>query len=541
MPVGYDFYSHTFLETAMNTCKNALALIALTLACQTLAAQSSGAEPIQITIDAKQPGAVIDKDVYGQFAEHLGTGIYGGLWVGPDSPIPNTRGWRNDVVAALKNLQVPLVRWPGGCFADEYHWREGIGDRGARPIKVNTNWGKVTESNAVGTHEFFDLVEQLGADAYVNGNLGSGSVREMAEWLEYMTSDSTSSLAELRRKNGHAAPFKVKYFAIGNEAWGCGGNMTVQHYTDLYNQYASFLKTPKNDTPIFIASGGHDEDSSWSDYLSAHIHEQWNMHFDAVSFHYYTLPSGVWEKKGQATGFGEVEWISTLQRTLHIDTLIKNNIAKLDKNDPKKKIAFDVDEWGTWYDVEPGTNPGFLFQKNTLRDAIVAALNFNIFHTHAERVRMTNIAQMVNVLQSMIVTDQDKMLLTPTYYAYQMYVPFQNATVLPLHIQHNPDYHFGAFSIPELSASAARTVDGKLVISVVNTNPNKAVDVTLAVPGRTRQSVSGQLLTAPAMDALNTFDHPDQVRPVAYAAKTVNGKLLLSLPPMSIVVLKAEF
>ena len=511
--------------------------IAVAAALLTIAQIGLAAEPVHIAIDAGKPGAVINKDVYGQFAEHLGSGIYGGLWVGADSPIPNTRGWRNDVIGALKNLHVPLVRWPGGCFADEYHWREGIGEPATRPVKVNTNWGGVTENNAVGTHEFFDLVDQLGAEAYVNGNLGSGTAQEMAEWLEYLTADSTSSLAQLRRKNGHAAPFKVKYFAIGNEAWGCGGNMTVQHYTDLYNQYASFLKTPKEDTPQFIAAGGHDEDTSWTNYLSAHIHEQWNMHFDAISFHYYTLPTGVWEKKGQATGFAEDQWISTLKNTLHIDTLIANNVARLDKNDPGKKIAFDVDEWGTWYDVEPGTNPGFLFQKNTLRDAIVAALNFNIFHAHADRVRMTNIAQMVNVLQSMIVTDNEKMLLTPTYYAYQMYVPFQGATVLPVHIQHNPDYRHGQLGIPQLSASAARAANGKLLVSVVNTNPAQAVDVVLDMPA---QTLNGQLLSAPAMDALNSFEHPDQVHPVPYHVVAAKGKLTLHLPPMSVVVLTAE-
>ena len=313
--------------------------------------------------------------------------------------------------------------------------------------------------------------------------------------------------------------------------------MTVQHFTDLYTQYASFLKTPKENTPLFIAAGGHDDDTSWTDYLSTHIHEQWNMHFDAVSFHYYTLPSGIWEKKGQATGFHEDQWISTLKNTLRIDTLIKNNVAKLDKNDPQKKLAFDVDEWGTWYDVEPGTNPGFLSQKNTLRDAIVAALNFNIFHAHADRVRMTNIAQMVNVLQSMIVTDDTKMLLTPTYFAYQLYVPFQDATSLPVHIQHNPDYRLGKISIPELSASAARTVNGKLLFSVVNTNPAKAADVVLDVDG---EKFSGQLLTAKTMDALNTFENPNQVRPIPYSATALNGKLALTLPPMSIVVLTAE-
>jgi len=529
MQVGYK-YKYNYMKTMKKSLVAASLLLLVTL---------SASAQISITIDANKPGAVINKDIYGQFAEHLGAGVYGGMWVGPDSTIPNTRGWRNDVVGALKNLHVPVVRWPGGCFADEYHWREGIGDRSTRPVKVNTNWGNVTESNAVGTHEFFDLIDQIGAEAYINGNLGSGTAQEMAEWLEYMTSDSKSTLAELRRKNGHAAPFKIAYFAVGNEAWGCGGNMTVQHFTDLYNQYASFAKTPREDTPKFIASGGHDDDTSWSDYLTAHIHPQWNMHFDAISFHYYTLPTGVWEKKGAATGFAEDQWISTLKNAMRIDTLIKNNVAKMDKNDPAKKVAFDIDEWGTWYDVEPGTNPGFLFQKNTIRDALVAALNFNIFHAHADRVRMTNIAQMVNVLQSMIVTDNDKMLLTPTYYAYQLYVPFQNATVLPLQIQHNPQYKFGATSIPEVSASAARAQDGKLVLSLVNTNPEKSVELEVNVPGVSISSLQGHVMSADKMDAVNTFDHPDTVQPVPYNVAAQQGRLIVTLPPMSVAVFSA--
>jgi len=519
----------------MNTMKKSIVAASLFLS-----GILSVSAQVSVTIDVNKPGPVINKDVYGQFAEHLGAGIYGGLWVGPDSPVPNTRGWRNDVVGALKDLHVPLVRWPGGCFADEYHWREGIGEPGTRPTKVNTNWGNVTESNAVGTHEFFDLVDQIGADAYINGNLGSGTPQEMAEWLEYMTSDSSSSLAQLRRKNGHPAPFRISYFAVGNEAWGCGGNMTVQHFTDLYNQYASFLKTPKEDTPQFIASGGHDDDTTWSDYLTAHIHPQWNMHFDAISFHYYTLPTGVWEKKGAATGFGEEQWIATLKNTMRIDGLIRNNVAKMDKNDPAKKVAFDIDEWGTWYDVEPFTNPGFLYQKNTLRDALVAALNFNIFHAHADRVRMTNIAQMVNVLQSMIVTDGSRMLLTPTYYAYQLYVPFQNATVLPLQIRNNPAYRLGATSIAEVSASAARAQDGKLVLSLVNTNPGRSVDVNVNVSAGAIAQLHGHILSAATMDALNTFEHPDAVQPLPYSVVAQHGRLIVTLPPMSVAVLSAE-
>ncbi|MFP5391210.1 MAG: alpha-N-arabinofuranosidase [Gammaproteobacteria bacterium] len=508
-------------------------IIALSLA---LAGGYAAAASVNVSIDATQSGPVINKNVYGQFAEHLGTGIYEGMWVGPQSKIPNTKGWRNDVVGALKDLHAPLVRWPGGCFADEYHWKDGIGPRNKRPTKVNTNWGGVEESNAVGTHEFFDLVEMLGADAYVNGNLGSGSVQEMSEWIEYMTSDSKSSLANLRRKNGRDKPFKVAYFAIGNEAWGCGGNMSPDYYADLYRNYNSFLKAPQHLRPKMIASGGNDNDTKWTEVLSARLKGQ----TEAISFHYYTIPTGKWEGKGAATGFAENEWMSTLRNTLRMDQLIKQNVAVLDKNDPQKKIGFYVDEWGTWYDVEKGTNTGFLFQNNTLRDAVVAALNFNIFHAHADRVQMTNIAQMVNVLQAMIITDKDKMLLTPTYYAYQMYVPFQDATSLPTEVSDTAPYKLGEITIPGVSASSARGKDGKVYVALVNTNPGQPVDVNLDVKGSTVTSASGKVLTAEQMDAHNTWKAPQAIKPAAYSAKANGGKLTLALPAKSVVVVALE-
>ena len=512
----------------MSVVKSSVLALAMLAAAPVFAA-------VTINIDPAKPGAVINKNVYGQFAEHLGTGIYEGMWVGPNSKIPNTKGWRNDVVGALKELHVPLVRWPGGCFADEYHWRDGIGARGKRPVKVNTNWGCVEESNAVGTHEFFDLAEMLGADTYVNGNLGTGTPQEMSEWIEYMTSDSKSTLAELRRKNGRDKPFKVDFFAVGNEAWGCGGNMTPEYYANLYSNYETFLRAPAHLRPKMIASGGH-SDGKWSDVLSRTLKGRTT----GISFHYYTIPTGQWDVKGAATGFPEKEWMSTMAAALKIDTQIKENVAALDKNVPEKKIGLLVDEWGTRYDVEKGTNAGFLYQQNTLRDAVVAALHFNIFHAHADRVTMTNIAQMVNVLQAMILTDKDKMLLTPTYHAYKMYVPFQDATSLPVALRDNVEYKVGAASIPGISASAARAKDGKLYLAIVNTNPREASDVAVNVAGQKVSGVSGQVLTATAMDAHNTFTQKDAVKPAPFAAKAADGKLRLKIPAKAVVVVAVD-
>src|SRR5665213_191582 len=432
-----------------------LALLASPLAAQTSAENA----PVQAALDihADQPGSVINRNLYGQFTEHLGHCIYGGIWVGEDSPIPNTRGIRNDVVAALRKAQVPVVRWPGGCFADEYHWKDGIGPSAQRPKMINTHWGGVVENNHFGTHEFMDFCAQVGCEPYITGNLGSGTVQEMMEWVEYMTSDADSPMANLRRQNGRNEPWHVKYFAIGNEAWGCGGDMRAEFYADNFRRYNTFLKSYGDNHLYRIACGPSDDDYQWTDTVMAIAGSKMN----GLSMHYYTLPTGNWKDKGSATQFDEAEWFATLRRTLRMDELITKHSAIMDKYDPQKKVGLIVDEWGNWYNVEPGTNPGFLFQQNTLRDAIVAGLNFHIFQRHADRVVMANIAQLVNVLQSLILTDGPKMTVTPTYHVFEMFKVHQDATALPVDVQ-TPPYAFGGESIPAVSASASRDKAGRI-------------------------------------------------------------------------------
>ncbi len=488
-----------------------------------------------VNIDFKNPGATINKNIYGQFMEHLGRGIYEGIWVGEDSTIPNTRGYRNDVTQALRELEVPLLRWPGGCFADEYHWRDGIGPRDKRPKGVNTNWGGVIEPNSFGTHEFLDFAEMMGAEVYVNGNLGTGTPAEMAQWLEYMTSDSDSTLANLRRANGRDKPWRIHYFAIGNESWGCGGSMTPEYYGNLYKHYTTFLKTPKDNTPILIASGGYDDKTEWTEYLAGEMEPFWSYRLEAISHHYYTLPTGDWSKKGAALGFPESEWLSTLYRTLRMEKFLIDHLAILDKHDPENEIGFYVDEWGTWYDVTEG-DPGFLYQQNSLRDALVASLNLNLFHKYARRVHMSNIAQMVNVLQAMILTDKEKMVLTPTYHVFRMHTPFQDATYLPIKLKNNPKYGNKDMRIPKISASAAKDKDGKIWLTFANTDPNNAETLNL---GKQFKRIAGEVLTADKMDAHNNFDEPETVKPVAFSAKSKNGELVFELPAKSVIVVEA--
>jgi alpha-N-arabinofuranosidase len=493
------------------------------------------ADTATLTLHAGQTGPVISREIYGHFAEHLGHCIYGGLWVGPDSAIPNTRGIRNDVVGALKNLRIPVLRWPGGCFADEYHWKDGIGPKEKRPSMYNSHWGGVVENNHFGTHEFLDLVEQLGCEAFVSVNVGSGTVQETMEWVEYMTSDATSPMADLRRANGREQPWRVKYIGVGNETWGCGGNMRPEYYADVYKHFNTFIKNYSPKFPIQrIACGPNGDNYAWTEELMASATRQ----MQGLSLHHYTLPTGAWGKKGAATGFAEDHWFTTMRNTLLMETLVTKHSAIMDKYDPKKKVGLVVDEWGTWYDVEPGTNPGFLRQNNTLRDAIVAGLNLHIFQKHADRVTMANIAQMVNVLQAVILTDKEKMLLTPTYHVFEMFKVHQGATSLPFELT-GPDYTYGLEKLPSVSASASRDAAGKIHLSLVNLHPTKAITVSGALEGVTATAVSGRVLTADAMDAHNTFATPEVVKPAAFTGATLTGgKLSLTLPAKSVVVLE---
>jgi alpha-N-arabinofuranosidase len=479
------------------------------------------------------PGAVIAPEIYGQFAEHLGRGIYDGVWVGPESPIPNTRGFRNDVIAALKAIKVPVVRWPGGCFADDYHWRDGVGPRAARPVRVNVLWGGVEESNAVGTHEFFDFAEQIGAKTYIAGNVGTGTPQEMAQWIEYLTSPTRSTVANERRRNGRDTPFTVNLFGVGNENWGCGGAMTVEHYADQYRNFAEFVRSPQTPRIVKVASGSNAGDYHWTDVMMARAAGQ----MDAISLHYYTVPTGNWDHKGSATRFDDTLWISTMVQALKMEELVRKHSAIMDQYDPERRVGLYVDEWGIWHDVEPGTNPAFLYQQNTLRDAVMAAATLNIFHAHADRVRLAAIAQMVNVLQAMILTEKDAMVLTPTYHVFDMYSVFQGSTQLPITID-APRYTLGDQSVPGVSASAARDRDGAVQIALVNLNPGATTHLNVRLAGITATRVSGRVLTAPEMSAHNSFAAPRTIAPASVRDAIVRaGVLSVDLPAKSVMVL----
>jgi alpha-N-arabinofuranosidase len=489
-----------------------------------------------IELHPEQARQTIGKHIYGHFSEHLGHCIYGGYWVGEDSPIPNTRGIRNDVVKALRDIRIPNLRWPGGCFADEYHWMDGIGPRNQRPKMVNTHWGGVTEDNSFGTHEFLDLCEQLGCEPYISGNLGSGSVEEMSKWVEYITFDGESPMSNLRRQNGREKPWNVKFWGVGNESWGCGGNMTPDHYSDLYRRYATYCRNYGDNRLYKIACGANEADYSWTETVMQNVGNR----MDGLSLHYYTIPTKIWSKKGSATQFDEGEYFNTISNSLFMKELLTKHLAVMDKYDPQKRVGLIIDEWGIWTDVEPGSNPGFLYQQNSLRDAILAAVNLNIFNVHCDRVKMTNIAQTVNVLQAVILTENEKMLLTPTYWVYFLYKVHQDATLLPVSFT-SDKYELNGKEIDALSVSASIDSSGKMHITFVNIDPNKAQNIETELRGIIAKKVSGKILTSAKINDCNSFDSPDKVSVKDFKDARLNkGTLSVSLPAKSVLMLEIE-
>ena len=493
----------------------------------------------------------INKEIYGHFSEHLGRCIYEGLYVGENSEIPNVNGMRTDVVEALKEIKVPVLRWPGGCFADEYHWKDGIGPKEGRKKMINTHWGGVVEDNSFGTHEFMELCRQLGCETYINGNVGSGTVQEMSEWVEYMTFEGVSPMADLRAKNGHPEPWKVDFFGVGNENWGCGGNMTPEFYANEYRRYQTYVRQykgegiPDIDTTDMIrriACGSNNDDTEWTEgvmkTLFRHCEERLHGNADGLSLHYYTVP-GTWQHKGSATEFDEAEWYKTLAKAYDMDRIIKAHAAIMDQYDPEKKIGMIVDEWGTWFDVEPGTNPGFLYQQSTMRDALVAALTLNIFNKHSDRVRMACIAQMVNVLQSVILTDGPRMVKTPTWHVFNLFKDHQEACLVDSCIETEQIGSTGEFMVPNLSESASIDAEGRLVITVGNLSVSEDYPVDAVITGFAGKKVSAEILQG-KMDAYNTFEDPEAVGSKEFAVVQTGDGVSFVAPACSVIRIIVE-
>ncbi|MFM2359106.1 MAG: hypothetical protein RLY16_1099 [Bacteroidota bacterium] len=497
--------------------------------------QVANAQQNFVSLNVSEAKTTINKNIYGHFAEHLGNCIYNGFYVGDtNKAIPNTNGVRNDIITALRKLKVGTLRWPGGCFADTYQWKDGIGPKNKRPAIVNRWWGGVTEDNSFGTHDFLNMCNAIGCDPYLAANVGSGTVQNFIDWIQYVNFKPASSpMAILREQNGQKDPWNVKIWGVGNEAWGCGGNMKPEHYANIYRQYATFMTDWVNSDSLFrVASGANVDDYHWTEVLMREIP---NNMLEGVALHHYANVK--WSEKGSATDYTEQQYFATMKSALKMEELVTKHSAIMDRYDPNKKIALVVDEWGGWYDVEPGTNPGFLYQQNTMRDAMIAGVTLNIFHNHCDRVRMANLAQAVNVLQSVILTNKEKLILTPTYHVLEMYNVHQNATLIPVKLITN-DYKLGNEQLPAVSVSASKDKEGITHISLVNIDATKAQDITVSLNGAKYTAVNGRIITSKKLQDFNSFDEPGKIQPSEFKdAKLSNNTLNVKLPPFSVVVL----
>lgn len=490
----------------------------------------------KLIVNTDQGKVIINKHIYGHFAEHLGRNIYGGIWVGPDSKVPNEDGYRKDVMQALIDLEIPNLRWPGGCFADEYHWTDGIGDPAQRPKMVNTHWGGVTEDNSFGTHEFLNFTKKIGTEPYITGNVGSGSVEEMSKWIEYINFDGVSPMAELRKRNGQSEPWNIKYWGVGNESWGCGGNMTPEYYANEYRRYATFARDYGGNKLYKIAGGANDWDLNWTEVLMKNI----PLHLmDGLSLHYYTV-TGTWENKGKATVFTKEEYLETLRKASRVDELITKHSTIMDKYDPEKKVGIILDEWGTWFQVESGTNPGFLYQQNTMRDAHIAAISLNTFNKHAARVHMANLAQTVNVLQAIILTNEDDMILTPTYHVFDLYKPHKDALLLP-HYLVSEQVSFGKEKMDALHVSSSKSADGTVNISIANIHPDKKMHLEVDVRGMSPSAVTAEIVSAPSIDSYNSFEKKNVVKKSTFKDFSLKkDTLTITVPANAVLMVRVK-
>lgn len=497
----------------------------------------------KLIINEEKKLGTISPEIYGHFSEHLGRCIYEGIYVGENSEIPNVNGMRCDVVEALKELKVPVLRWPGGCFADEYHWKDGIGPKEGRKKMINTHWGGVVEDNSFGTHEFMELCRQIGCKTYINGNLGSGTVQEMSEWVEYMTFNGVSPMADLREKNGSKEPWSVDFFGVGNENWGCGGNMTPEYYGNEYRRYQTYVRDYDSNKKIKkVCCGPNVDDYYWTEGVmkTCFDHTPKNLHgfMDFLSLHYYVYPEG-WEIKGSATDFNEEVWYKTLNKALYMETLIKGHSAIMDQYDPEKKIGLSVDEWGTWFTCEPGTNPGFLYQQNTVRDALVAGITLNIFNKHCDRVRMAALAQMVNVLQSVLLTEGAQMIKTPTYHVMHMYRHHQGAQLLESFLTGVDAVGPDEWVVPKVTESVSENEQGVITITLNNLSVESVEKVEILLSRGGYQVIEAHIVSDSDMHAHNTFEMPENVTEKEFGGYEITEHgINVTLPCNSVVEIR---
>jgi alpha-L-arabinofuranosidase len=507
----------------------------------------------QFSIWPNETIGVIDPNLHGQFSEHLGELIYPGLYVDPEGEIPNRSGLRTDVIEALKPLNIPVLRWPGGCFADYYRWRDGIGPKASRPQRLNYCWGMAPEPNQFGTHEFMAFAKAIGAEPYFAASVGAGTVADMADWIEYCNFSGPSTLADERRANGAEEPFKVKYWGIGNENWGCGGSMNPEEYAANFLRYRTFAQNFSGNEVFAIACGPPGSDWKWTRRFFDKIrNDYWDRmgSIQGFSAHYYCGSAGT------ATTYTDSQWLELLAKAYAVEGVVTGVRSIMDSYDPERRIKLFLDEWGTWHPVEEGKPSGGLYQQNTIRDAAVAAITLDVFNNHADKVAMANIAQLVNVLQALLLVQGSQCLKTPTYHAFDLYQPHKGATAV------RSASTAETVSTGEASEATCRSQylqektlelkavhgsasikDNALCVTLVATHPTRPVSVDLDIKGANWADGELELVVLASADIHdhNTFANPDKVK-LSRATKLAagSGPTRVELAPGSIVRLRGR-
>ena len=500
------------------------------------------------------PGEVvgeINPYLHGHFAEHLGELVYPGICVPEDGAIPNTAGIRDDVAAALRPLGIPVLRWPGGCFADDYHWRDGIGPLDRRPLRLNRHWGMTAESGAFGTHEFVRFCRTIGAEPYFAANVGSGTPGELRDWVEYCNFAGSSSLADERRRNGAGEPFGVRFWGIGNENWGCGGNLGPEHYAEEFCRFRGYASDYSGTRVQGIACGQNNADWEWTRRFFEHVHHSHGNRLRLVqgyAAHYYCGTAGT------ATEYTDAQWLELLARAFAVEGVVTGCRELMDEHDPERKIPLLLDEWGAWHPVEAGKPERGLYQQNTMRDACVAALTLDLFHAHADKLLMANIAQLINVLQALLLVEEDRCVRTPTYHVFDLYRPHKGASAVRLETFAEPvtdggssaDWcrgrylHRGPFALRAVQGSASMREDA-LCVTAVNTHPTEPVDLDVELHGARWGEVEAVTLGTGDIRGYNTFDDPERVRlGEATTIQASDGRVRSMMPPGAILRLRGR-
>lgn len=498
-----------------------------------LAAVGAGLKAPELTVDVllDEPVGTIKPSVYGQFTEHIGGVIYDGIWVGADSKIPNIGGIRKTLVDHVKRLGRVVVRWPGGCFADRYHWRDGIGPAAHRPRRFG-RWREATEPNTFGTHEFIRFCRLCEVEPYFAANVGTGSPEEFQQWVEYCNAPAGSTtLADERAASGDLAPLGVRYWGVGNESWGCGGKFTPEDYCREYRRFTEWL--PEYGVkPYLIAAGPNGNDLDWTRRFFAKWADGTRAPIQGWAPHYYCGTTG------HALKFNADQWYEQLAKANQMEKLIVDQWNALAAHDPEHRIKLVVDEWGAWHPAGTEINPNHLFeQMGTLRDALVAALTLDTFNRHAEKVDMANVAQLVNNLHSLFLADGDKFVATPNFHVFEMYRPHHDATSVRIEVR-APAVAFGPAAAPgrifRIAGSASRSGRRALTLTLVHTHATEPAEIAIRLRGGSAASVRRTVLTHQELNAHNTFARPETVVPRSTADDMRGAELRCALAPASI-------